>query len=129
MTAHRCFVCGPANPIGLHVAFRLDGEICRAEFVPDQRHAGYEGVTHGGIVFALLDDVMANGLWLRGERAFTARADIRYRQALPIGTAIRLEGEITRRRGRFAEVEGRMYRQDDDSLVASATAQFMAATD
>lgn len=127
MTANGCFVCGEANPIGLGVSFRLDGEVVRAEFTSDARHAGYDGVTHGGIVFSLLDDVMANGIWLRGERAYTARADIRYRQALPIGVAVRLEGEITRKRGRLTETVGRMFRADDGTLVAEATAQFMAA--
>lgn len=127
MSANGCFVCGEANPIGLGVRFRLDGETVRAEFTPEARHAGYDGVTHGGIVFSLLDDVMANGIFLRGERAFTARADIRYRQALPIGVAVQLEGEITRRRGRLTETVGRMYRCDDGTLVAETTAQFMAA--
>ena len=127
VSANGCFVCGSANPIGLQVQFRLDGELCLAEFTPDVRHAGYDGVTHGGIVYSLLDDVMANGIWLRGERAYTARADIRYRQALPIGVAVRLQGEVSRRRGRLTETVGFMWRIDDGSLIAQASAQFMAA--
>ena len=123
--ANRCFVCGPGNPIGLQVRFRLEEEICRAEFTPDARHAGYEEVTHGGILFSLLDDVMANWLWLQGIKSFTAKADIRYRVALPIGTPLRLEGRCRQRRGRLALLEGRAIRQADDALVAEATGRFM----
>lgn len=123
--ANRCFVCGSQNPIGLGVRFRLDGEFCRAEFTPDERHVGYEGVTHGGIVFSLLDDVMANWLWLRGERCFTARADVRYRAHLPVGTPIRLESRLVRRKGRLAMLEGCVRRADTDEIVAEASGSFM----
>lgn len=125
--ANRCFVCGPGNPIGLGVHFRLDGDVCRAEFTPDARHIGYEGVTHGGILFSLLDDVMANWLWLRGERCFTARAEIRYRANLPVGTPIRLESRLVKRKGRLAMLEGQVIRQDSDEVVAEASGAFMTS--
>ena len=124
-SANRCFVCGPSNPIGLHIRFRLDGEVCRAEFTPQAVHAGYDGVTHGGIVFSLLDDVMANIIFLRGERCFTAKAEVRYRQALPVGTAVRLEGRQRRRKGRLALLEGKVIRADTDEVVAEASGHFM----
>jgi acyl-coenzyme A thioesterase PaaI-like protein len=123
--ANRCFVCGPLNPIGLKLHFRIDGDVCRAEFTPEPAHMGYEGVTHGGIVFSLLDDVMANWLWLQGERCFTARADIRYRAQLPIGTPVRLEGRLVKRKGRLVQLSGCVIRTDVEELVAEATGSFM----
>jgi acyl-coenzyme A thioesterase PaaI-like protein len=123
--ANRCFVCGPGNPIGLKLRFRMDGELCLSEFTPQSAHMGYDGVTHGGIVFSLLDDVMANWLWLRGERCFTARAEIRYRAPLPIGTAVRVEGRMLKRKGRLVQLEGRVVRIDCDEAVAEATGSFM----
>jgi uncharacterized protein (TIGR00369 family) len=120
-----CFVCGPANPIGLKIQFRLDDDVCRSEFTARPEHAGYEGVTHGGIVFSLLDDVMANWLWLKGIRCMTAKADIRYRGELPIGVPVRLEGRCQRQKGRLAVMEGKVIRQDDETVVAEATGSFM----
>lgn len=120
-----CFVCGPGNPIGLKLTFRMDGDVCRSEFTSDQRHAGYRDVTHGGIVFSLLDDVMANWLWLQGVQCFTAKADIRYRAQLPIGVPVALEGRCLKRKGRLALMEGKVLRQDDGSIVAEATGSFM----
>ena len=124
-SANRCFVCGPGNPIGLQIRFRLDGEVCRAEFTPDAIHAGYDGVTHGGILFSLLDDVMANIIFLRGERCFTAKAEVRYRQPLPVGTTVRLEGRQQRRKGRLALLEGKVIRVDTEEVVAEASGRFM----
>jgi len=118
-------VCGPGNAIGLNVRFRMVDDVCRAEFTPDARHMGYRGVTHGGIVFSLLDDVMANWLWLQGIKSFTARADIRYRAELPIGTAVRLEGHCLKRRGRLAQMRGRVLQHADGVVVAEATGSFM----
>ena len=123
--ANCCFVCGPGNPIGLDVRFRIEDEVCRAEFTPDARHTGYRDVTHGGILFSLLDDVMANWLWLKGIKSFTARADIRYRAELPIGTAVRLEGRCIIRKGRLAQMEGKVIQQADGTVVAQATGRFM----
>ncbi len=120
-----CFVCGPANPIGLKLIFRIEDDVCRSEFTADKRHAGYRGVTHGGIVFSLLDDVMANWLWLQGVQCMTAKAEIRYRGELPIGIPVRLEGRCLKRKGRLALMEGRAIRESDDQLVAEATASFM----
>ena len=125
--SNQCFVCGPGNPMGLGVTFELDGDVCRGELTPRPEHMGYDQVTHGGIVFSLLDDVMANWVWLRGERCFTARAQIRYRSELLVGTPIRLEGRCLKRKGRLAQMEGRLIRKSDDYVVAEASGAFMIA--
>lgn len=124
-TANRCFVCGPGNPSGLNIRFRLEGGVCRGEFTPDDAHVGYDGVTHGGILFSLLDDVMANVIFLRGERCFTAKAEVRYRQPLAVGTKVRAEGWQQRRKGRLAILAGRLLEDATGELVAEATGSFM----
>ena len=125
--ANCCFVCGPNNPIGLGVRFRLVDDLCQGEFTPDERHVGYRNVTHGGIIFSLLDDVMANWLWLQGFAAFTAKADVRYRAELPVGVAVRLEGPLPCPQGRLAQMQGKVLRQDNGEPVAEATASFMVS--
>lgn len=125
--ANQCFVCGPANPIGLNVRFHIEAEICRGEFTPGPQHMGYKNVTHGGIVFSLLDDVMANWLWLQGEHSFTAKADIRYRAELPVDTPVCLEGICTRRKGRLAVMEGKVLDRESGFVYAQATGSFILA--
>jgi acyl-coenzyme A thioesterase PaaI-like protein len=127
--ANACFVCGPDNPEGLRVDFRLDGDVCRAAFTPGPWHAGYDNQSHGGILYSLLDDVMANWLFLRGERAHTAKCEIRYRQPVPLGTPLDLEGRLVKRKGRLAVLRGEAHRQDNGELVAEAEATFMVVPD
>jgi acyl-coenzyme A thioesterase PaaI-like protein len=126
--ARHCFVCGPDNSLGLKVRFQLrDDGVCVGAFTPGEHHQGADGVTHGGILYCLLDDVMANLLWLRGERCVTARCEIRYRDALPIDTPIRLEGRLLNRRARLAEMEGKVIREGDGAVVAEASGRFMVS--
>ena len=123
--ANHCFVCGPANARGLHLTFRLEGDICLSSFTPEKDLCGYDGVTHGGIIFSALDDVMANWLFLNGFRTYTAKCEIRYRHPLPIGTRVRLEGHCLNQKGRLAIMKGLMIRDDNEQLVAEARASFM----
>ena len=127
--ANRCFVCGPGNPIGLKLAFRLEEDICHSEFTPGADHCGYDNVTHGGIVFSALDDVMANWLFLKGFKAFTAKCDIRYRDALPIGAKVRLEGHCIKQKARLTQMKGLMIRYDTNEVVAETEAAFMMIPD
>jgi acyl-coenzyme A thioesterase PaaI-like protein len=111
--------------VGLRIEYRMDGDICRASFTPGENHAGYDQMTHGGILYSALDDVMANWLFLQGTRAHTAKCEIRYRQPLTIGTGIRLEGRLVKRKGAVAMMEGQAFRAADDQLVADAQGSFM----
>lgn len=126
--ANNCFVCGPENPIGLKLEFYLDeNDVCRATFTPGENHCGYDTVTHGGIIFSALDDVMANWLYLKGLTAFTAKCEIRYRDALPVGTEVRLEGHCIRQKARLTLMKGLLIRNDIDEVVVEAEASFMTS--
>ena len=124
--ANNCFVCGPDNPVGLRIAFHLDDDlVCHGRFTPAPDHQGFDGVTHGGILFSALDDVMANWLFLQGIRGYTARCDVRYRQPLPLLTPVALQGRCLKRKGRLAVMAGEALREDTGALVAEAEATFM----
>ncbi len=126
--ANNCFVCGPDNPAGLRVSFRLDGELCKAEYTPDVHHCGYDDVTHGGIIFSLLDDVMANWFFLRGERAYTGRCEIRFRAPVTAGTPLLLEARLLSRKGRIAKMHGQALNEAGQT-IAEATATFAVMPD
>ena len=120
-----CFVCGPDNPGGLHVHFTMHENVCRSEFTPGPLHGGFDGLCHGGILFSVLDDVMANWLYQQGARGFTARCEIRYRQPLPLGVRVRLEARLIQRKRRLFMLAATAHRVDSGELVAEAEAGFM----
>lgn len=123
--ANRCFVCGPGNSHGLNIKFRLEDDVCRASWRSKEAFMGYEGVIHGGIQFCLLDDVMANLLYLRGLTCVTAKADMRFREPLGIEEDVELYGYMKKRRGSLAVMEGKIIRARDSQLIAEATGHFM----
>lgn len=121
-----CFACGPDNPVGLGIRYALDDDgRCHAQFTPTEHHVGYQNTVHGGILFAALDDVMANVMYLANRKAHTARCEIRYRQALEVGQTIALTGWAERERGRIIDLRGEARRVADDVLVAECEARFM----
>jgi acyl-coenzyme A thioesterase PaaI-like protein len=103
----------------------MDGDLCRASFTPGDAYVGYDEMTHGGIIFSALDDVMANWMFLQGIRAHTAKCEIRYRQPVPVGTCIELTGRLIKRKGRVAVMAGEACRATDGQVVADAQASFM----
>ncbi len=127
--ARKCFVCGPDNPIGLHLTFRLAGDACVSEFTPGENHQGYPGVIHGGMIYSALDDVMANWLYLRGARAYTARCQIRYRHPVREGEKLLLTGRNKGRKRKLVEMEGTATRAADGKVVATAKATFVVIDD
>ena len=70
---------------------------------------------------------MANWIFLKGIRAYTAKCDIRYKDSLPTGVAVALEGHCIKQRGRLIVMQGRMIRIDNNQLVAETQASFMLA--
>ncbi len=120
-----CFVCGPDNATGLQLRFRLENGDCVARFTPGDRHVGFPGVVHGGLIYCALDDAMANWLYFRGARAYTARCRVRYRSAVAPGDSLRLVGRATGRKRRIFEMEATATRESDGVVVAAATAAFV----
>lgn len=123
--ATHCFVCGPHNPIGLKLAFRVEGEHCRGEFTSRDEHVGFDGVTHGGIVFSVLDDAMANWFFLQGARGFTAKAEIRYRAPMPVGATATIECTVVKRKGRLLQLEASATDKASGTVFAESSASFM----
>ena len=125
--ADNCFVCGETNAIGLRIKFRIDGEVCRGEFTPTHDHVGFDNVTHGGILFSVLDDVMANWLFLQGARATTARTEIRFRNPHAPENLLKLEGFPVKKKKRLVVMEGRAIADNTGEVIAEAQASFMVS--
>ncbi len=122
-----CFVCGMQNPIGLKIIFEGDGKCVWASFIAKEEHQGYPGVLHGGITFALLDEVIGRAAMELDDSSpwmMTARANMRYRQPVPVGEELTLVGEITRVRSRAVEGRGEL-RLRDGSVAVEATAMYV----
>ena len=125
-SSRMCFCCGRDNPIGLHLQFDFDGERVWTTFTPQDYHQGYPGILHGGISYAILDEVIgrvaiAHDLWV-----VTAKMEVRYRQPVPLDQPIRAMGEIVERKRRVMTARGALY-LPDGGLAVEATGTFVDA--
>ena len=89
--ADHCFVCGIDNPIGLKISFSLTEKGCIGEYTGLKELSGFNGVTLGGIVFAVVDYVIAYWFFLQGGYGYTAKSEISFREPMPIGVAVEIE--------------------------------------
>ena len=120
-----CFVCGRDNSIGLHVHFFQDGDDCvHAEFTPREEHQGFPGVMHGGLVTALLDEIIGRTAIAKDYWCMTARLQVRIKKPIPIGAPLKVKGEIENCNGRLLNGRGEI-RLADGSLAAEAQGTFL----
>jgi acyl-coenzyme A thioesterase PaaI-like protein len=117
-------VAGAANPMGLSAQLWRDGDVACMRVTLGKAFEGAPGRAHGGVVAALLDEVMGLMNIIHGSMAFTARLDISYHAPTPIGEEIVARAWLVRRDERKHFVEATLHAHD--VLVASATALFIA---
>ena len=122
--SRHCFVCGLENPVGLHLAFYSTGPgEATCDYVAPEHYQGYPGVVHGGIVAAMLDEIVGRAAMEAESERFmmTARLEIRYRKPVPVGVPLRLIGRLAHRRGRATSATGQIL-LPDGSVGAEAEA-------
>jgi acyl-coenzyme A thioesterase PaaI-like protein len=119
-----CFACGQANPIGLRLRFTADGDTVRAEFTPGPHYQGYDGVVHGGIVAAALDDAMAQLFHMKGQESLTARLEIRFRKEAPVGERLVVTAWLTGGRAKLFTAEAALSLPDGTRLAEAKGAFF-----
>ncbi|SFT63681.1 Acyl-coenzyme A thioesterase PaaI, contains HGG motif [Selenomonas sp. GACV-9] len=122
-----CFACGPENPIGLHLDFHFEEDKYVAEKTLPHEYQSYEGVVHGGIITTMLDEAMGGYLYSGGERAVTARLDVRYRKTTPVGEHLVITSWEESRRGSFVNMKATIALADG-TVTAEGTAK-MALVD
>ena len=118
--SNQCFVCGRQNPYGLHLIFHetAPGEVAVEYTVPEQ-FQGYPGVVHGGVVAAMLDEVIGR-THMGGfppRFMFTARLDIRYRKNVPVGKPLTIIGHAINSRERTATATGQIFGPEGELLA------------
>ena len=121
--ANDCFVCGRENPVGLHMTFYDNGkdEVFSDYTVPDA-YQGYPGIVHGGIVAAMLDEVVGRVAMIGDHHHFmmSVRMDVKYRHPVPTETPLHITGRIVRLRGRLGKAVGEVT-LPDGTVAAEAS--------
>jgi uncharacterized protein (TIGR00369 family) len=115
---NRCFGCGEANPIGLHLDFLLaeDGSVVSLPTIADT-FEGPPGFLHGGVIATLLDEAMSKVVRAQGLSAMTRQMEVEYLRPVPSATAIRIEGRMVRSEGHRHWTEARILNAKGTTLA------------
>jgi uncharacterized protein (TIGR00369 family) len=119
-----CFVCGPDNPNGLHARFQCGDGKASVRFVPQAEHQGYSGVSHGGIVTALLDEAMVYAATSLGHWTATAEITVRFRRPVPTTEELHVTAEVIHQQRRIIECRAEA-KAPDGTVLATATGKLM----
>ncbi len=98
-----CFVCGQTHPRGLHIRFFTGdfGQVC-ARFTPDPMFCGYKNIVHGGVIGALLDELLGWPIALQtGRMCVTGELSVRYLRPMPAQTVYLASADPGSNRGKY----------------------------
>ena len=108
----RCYVCGTENPEGLGVQFEIDHKArsISARFTPRDAHQGFEGIVHGGIISALLDEAMAKLSVALGIPALTAEMTVKFKASAAPGEELLITGKLVEETRKLVRAEAAIVR-------------------
>ncbi len=126
---HRCFACGPQNPVGLHMRFCADETTVISRVTVGAHLCGWDNLVHGGVVSTLLDEIMS---WtaIRFLKRFILTKSMRVDFVRPVytGSELTIKGRIGAvRRNREATILGRLY-NDRKQLCARSEGIYVLLT-
>lgn len=103
-----CVVCGKKNPYGIKADFyELEGGIVATKFIIPENLQSYPGRAHGGVISAVLDEVIGRAIQIDGNRwGVTGELTVRFVKPVPLDTPIIGYGKIVLDRGRIFKGNG-----------------------
>ena len=122
----RCFACGPENESGLRLKFERagdDGVRARTQLRPEFQ--GWQGIAHGGVALALLDEAMAHAAGAAGHRGVTASMNARFRKPVPLGVPIEIAGRVKWMRRNVLELQASVT-DESGAVLVEAEGRFVS---
>lgn len=129
--AKLCVVCGLENDLGIKASFYdLEDGSCGCLFSFKKIHQSYPGRTHGGMITAVLDEVMGRALWTTEPEVFgcTTTMNVTLRKAVPYGVPLKARGVIVSNSKMFFSAKGYIY-DTENNLLAEANAKYVKLSD
>ena len=126
--SHRCIVCGVRSDASLKTQFIEceDGTLIGVPTVKDH-HQSYPNRMHGGIISALLDEVIGRAVQIEEPDTWgvTGNLGVKFIKPVPLDEQIYLTGKITRNNRMLFEGEGKVYLASTGELLASGIAKYV----
>lgn len=125
--SHDCIICGMDNPLGLQAPFyETEENTVVTKFKFRNEHQSYPGRAHGGMICALLDELVGRAIWITEPNMWgvTISLNIKYRKPVPLETELIGIGEIISETSRTFNGKGTI-KDKDGNVLAEAEAVYM----
>ncbi len=121
-----CWICGEKNKGGLQLKFDLDkgAKTIQTSFIPTETYQGYDGIVHGGILSALLDEATAKLAFELGYNAVTAILNVRFKNPAKVRESLIIKGEITGINRKLILAKATIHREDG-TLIAEGDSKLV----
>lgn len=121
MESDQCFVCGKDSEYGLHLDIQDGAGWSYCEWTVQPGYVGYKNVLHGGIIAAVLDDLMAHALYYKDIDVVTAHLALDYMEPIHVGDKVVCRAEVIQiGEGRSIHVKATMKKNGRAAVEASA---------
>ena len=118
-------VSGRRNPVAPPIRMWRDGDEVRGEVTFSPTYAGPPNSVHGGILAAVLDEVLAMANVISGRAGFTGTLTLKYHNKTPLNTPVELWGKNVRQDGRKQISRGEI--RVNGEVAVSAEGLFICA--
>ena len=125
-----CVVCGTKNPLSLGAKFyHVEGDLIVGLVTGRDEHQSYPNRMHGGMISALLDEVIGRAINTVEPEAFGVTTDInvKFKKPVPLNEEIRIVGKLTRNTRLIFQAEG-FIEDKNGTLLAVGSATYMKMT-
>ena len=121
---NHCFGCSPHNEDGLRLRFvKTHIDVVETSYTAPSKFCGPEGIIHGGIQAAMLDEVLgvAAHACVDNEELeiVTAEFHLNYRRPAPVGRPVVVRGRLVRTDGRDVYLEGEIIGEGGETLTTA----------
>ncbi len=124
-TSPGCFGCGQDNKNGIQMQMYMEDGLSKVDLITDERFCSYRDRIHGGIIFSVLDEVMAWApTYVKRRMCVSAEVTIRFLHPLPIGIPVTVIGEFAKDRRLIWDTTGRIEGKDG-KIYAKAKGKFL----
>ena len=106
-----------------------DNEVV-SEYTISSEYQGYPGIVHGGVLAAILDEIVGRISLIEDFHHFmmSVRLDIKYRKPVPTHTPLRFVGKREHLGGRYGRARGMIY-LPDGTLATEASVSLVQLLD
>ena len=117
-----CIVCGMSNHSSLKTqTYELENGVVVGITKGENHHQSYPHRMHGGVITALLDEVIGRAINIEEPETFgvTASLEIKFKKPVPLDEQIKIVGKVTRNTSKLFEAEGFIENENGDILATA----------